>query len=204
MIDYYVVEPWKKYHSVLQKLGIETNNIFTEHTELKSKQFDFIVLCNVLHEIKVDEWEEILNKIIDSLKQNGCLIIIEAKTLKLGEKIEKCGYMLLGIEEIRKLFNLSSFSSMPIEKDKIICVSMQRSELTSISKHHIKTSIDLLIDNTFKKIKDIRQETNKSGKYQRGRETAFLSQQYINAKISQEIIEELIENMEKKKHKASV
>jgi hypothetical protein len=63
-------------HKELKDSGAE--EIFKDYTEIRNNYYDFILLCNVLHEIPLLEWENTLNKIIDALRFNGYIVIIEA------------------------------------------------------------------------------------------------------------------------------
>ena len=183
-INYSALEPEPEFHEKLKELG--ATNIFNTYEELPPNSFDFILLCNVLHEIPLDEWETNLNKIINSLKADGHLIIIEAKVLSKGEKIGQIGYLLLDIEELQKLFNLSSLpSSIKIEggKDSVTCVVINKSELSQISRTNIVNTLIALETNTLKKIEAMRNKNYASKElYLVGRRSAFLSQQHINAK----------------------
>ena len=68
-INYSALEPQTEFHPKLKDLGAK--NIYTTYNELPKNTFDFILLCNVLHEIPVDDWEDNLNKIISALNSNG-------------------------------------------------------------------------------------------------------------------------------------
>lgn len=189
-VNYSALEPEIEFHSKLQELGAA--NIYSSYKVLPQSTFDFILLCNVLHEIPLDEWETNLNKIINSLNIDGHLIIIEAKVLTKGEKIGQIGYLLLDIEEIQKLFNLSSLPcSLKIEegKDSITCVIINKSELTSVTRNDIVNTLIALEMNTLEKIEAMRKNEYKTKElYGVGRRTAFLSQQHINAKFAQKYI----------------
>jgi len=186
--NYCALEPNPDCHTDLKTLGV--SNVYTTHTELPRNSFDFVLLCNVLHEIPLKKWKDSLNAIIDSLKSNGYLIIIEAKVLSKGEKIGEVGYLLLGLEEIKQLFSLSS---LPLnikidENDKITCVAIEKSKLQfQIYDSYIKNALQTLEKNTLKEIEEIRskEDYNENELYAIGRKTAFLSQQHINAKIAQ-------------------
>lgn len=189
-ISYSALEPETEFHPKLTELGAA--NIYTTYNELPQNSFDFILLCNVLHEIPVDEWEQNLNKIISALKPNGHLIIIEAKVLTKGEKIGKIGYLLLDLEELQQLFKLSSLpSSIKVEggKNSITCAVINKSELTTITRDDIVNTLIALETNTFKKIESMRGTIYETKElYGVGRKTAFLSQQHINAKFAQQHI----------------
>ncbi|MCL2290751.1 MAG: AAA family ATPase [Bacteroidetes bacterium] len=195
-INYCALEIDEECHPELKELGI--SNIYTKYTELPSDSFDFILLCNVLHEIPVEEWKENINTIINSLKVDGYLIIIEAKILNKGEKVGNTGYLVLDKEEIQQLFNLSVLpTTICDEKDKITCVVLNKSDLKSISEENIQNALVALEKNTFDKIQKLREEERLKEKRsstkscEAGRKMAFYSQQHINAKIAQEYIKYL-------------
>jgi len=194
-IDYHALEPNKDFHPTLKEL--DASKIYTHHAELtEASVFDFVLLCNVLHEIPLEEWKKSLNAIIHSLKSDGHLIIAEAKYLSKGEKIGKIGHLLLDREEIKILFNLPSLPiliTVPGKEDaNMTCVAIQKSDLETISSENIKRAIEALEKNTLGKIENIREEDERSPRkvddsgrrYDIGRKTAFLSQQHINAKIA--------------------
>lgn len=187
-INYCALEPEEKYHSELQKLDV--TNIYTKHTKLPEDKFDFVLLCNVLHEVHLGIWKETLNAIIKSLKSDGYLIIIEPKVLNKGEKIDEIGYLLLGLEELKQLFNLNS---LPIdikitgkEDINIMCAVIEKTKLCTISDYYIKNALKALENRTFQEIEEIKKQNYDAEKrYAIGRKTAFLAQQHINAKIAQ-------------------
>jgi len=104
VIEYSALEPNTELHIDLAVKGV--SKIFSSYTELIERSFDFVVLCNVLHEIDINEWVPTLNRIIDTLKDDGNLIIIEAKSLRKGELIGSTGFLLLDDNELRVLFGL--------------------------------------------------------------------------------------------------
>jgi predicted ATPase len=134
-LKYYALELNLAYHSDLKNLGI--SKIYSNYNELSDNIFDFILLANVLHEIPITSWENIINKIIDSLKENGYLLIIEPKVLFKGEKIEDAGCIVLNEIAIQVLFELSyDISTFFNEenKEKITSVIIPKSELRKIDK----------------------------------------------------------------------
>jgi len=187
-ISYSALEPEREFHDKLKDLGAA--NIYTSYNELPQNTFDFILLCNVLHEIPIDEWEQNLNKVISALKPFGHLIVIEAKVLTKGEKIGKIGYLLLDLEELQQLFKLSSLpSSVKVEggKNSITCAVINKSQLSPITRDDILNTLIALEKNTFKKIESMRgTEYDVKELYGLGRKSAFLSQQHINAKFAQQ------------------
>ncbi len=187
-ISYSALEPEFSFHENLKTLGIK--EVFSSHEQLPSNHFDFIVLCNVLHEIPIHSWESAINSIIEALKSTGFLIIIEAKTLTKGEKIGNEGFILLDYKEIQTLFDLPDLpTSINIgsDKDLISCAVMGRNQLNGFKKENIMKTLKMLEKNTLDKIISLREnfdETqNKSTTI--GRTSAFLSQLHINSRIAQ-------------------
>ena len=183
-LNYCALEPNKDWHTDLKNLG--ATNIFSTYTKLPENNFDFILLCNVLHEIPLEDWEKNLNAIINSLKSDGYLIIIEAKYLTKGEKIGKIGYLLLDKEEIKELFGLSNLPTTITNEEKIIGIAIVKSELQFVSSARIRNALVTLEENTLKKIEKLREreDYNSQELCGVGRKMAFLSQQHINAKIA--------------------
>ncbi|MET3026342.1 AAA family ATPase [Flavobacterium sp. UW10123] len=186
-ISYSALEPDNNLHTQLKKIGV--NQIFKNHNELPKNSFDFILLCNVLHEIPIKDWMIVLNKIIQSLTQNGFLVIIEAKILTKGEKIGKEGFILLDIEELKSLFGLKTLPSeikISGKEETVTCALFPKNKLRQIKKVDIlKTLVDLE-KNTFEKIISLRNSAESDPvTIGLGRKNAFLSQLYINSKIAQ-------------------
>ena len=187
-VKYSALEPDKAFHAQLKELGAD--QVFENSSQLTQNTFDFILLCNVLHEIHITEWEETLNNIMNSLKINGYLIIIEAKILTKGEKIGKEGFLLLSPKELQTLFNLTKLPiNIPAKgKEHIIsCSVIHKSEMKQITKEQIEKTLQELEKNSFAKIIELRESVIESDRQSTsiGRKSAFLSQLYINSKIAQ-------------------
>jgi predicted ATPase len=104
-IKYAALEPDNNLHPFLLQTGVY--HILSSYKEIKSSSFDFIVLCNVFHEIKIDLMIDTINSIISGLTIDGFLMIIEASVLSKGEYIDEVGYLLFGPEEFKHLFDLN-------------------------------------------------------------------------------------------------
>lgn len=191
-INYEVLEPKTEFHENLISLGAKKT--YEKIDELPNVFFDIVVLCNVLHEIKLGEWINTLNKIISSIKSDGFLFIIEAKMLKKGEKIGTAGFLLLDYDELKILFNLSNDpSKLKIEdsESKIISTLISKKNLKEITLDSLGDCIEALAQNTLNKIETLRNKVDSVNKKQLtkelkssfGREAAFLSQQNINAQL---------------------
>jgi len=186
MVKYSALEPDEDFRSILTSKGIE--NLYSNYGDLDQEKFDFIVLCNVLHEIEIDLWVPILNKLISCLGDQGNLIIIEAKKLSKGEKIGAIGYLLLDEFEIQKLFALANRPATLIHKTEfknISCVLLPAKDLKPVSESDIMNAMRTLEINTLAKIEKIRNNADMSNHSISGRESAFLSQLHINSRLAQ-------------------
>ncbi|MEO6668304.1 MAG: AAA family ATPase [Ferruginibacter sp.] len=189
--EYCALEPNTSFHEKLSQKGIA--KIYSKYSELQNNYFDFIVLCNVLHEITIDEWIPTINKIIDSLTENGFLIILEAKILTKGEFIRKAGFLLLDEAEISKLFSLgTSLESIKLQTktENITCVVIEKQKLKPLTQNQLIETLDTLENNAYDKVKDLKakhpSDIEINNKY--GRQLAFLSQLYINARLAKEML----------------
>ena len=190
-LEYAALEPYSDNHSDLNQGGIKT--IFCDYSTLTSESFDFIVLCNVLHEIKISEWEITLNNIIRSLKANGYIILIEDQAMPTGEKIEEAGYLILDQQAIQNLFSMSELPSLVFPKgeksDRFLCALIKKESISAMNKESIKNALISLDLTTFKKIKAIKASTpDEKEKLAVGRKLAFYSQLCLNARHGLEIL----------------
>lgn len=164
---------------------------FTVFTDLKDadKDYDFIVMMNVLHELEPGEWVSLFHEFREHMSEDAELIIIEMEALRDGECPNETGYILLGEDELAALFSVPNFMDMSentsedTQKPKTEGFSLSRNELSQVSNQTVSAAVKGLELRTYQKIKDIR--SNKEGPVN-AREYAFLLQQYINAKLFNE------------------
>ena len=191
-ISYSALEPEVEFHPMLKKLGAK--KIYSSHLEIPPNTYNFIVLCNVLHEIDIKSWVETLNMIIKGLTEDGFLLIIEAKILSKGEMIGEIGYLVLDIEELKGLFGLSeiNFMTEKTNSNDIICAMLPKTNLKEIDNSNVLKSMRLLEENTLQKLEILRKtEVTVANQAKLGRQTAFFSQLYINSKFAQKYLESL-------------
>jgi hypothetical protein len=65
---------------------------------------------HVLHEIPPSEWLELFDNtslIGRSLKDSGCLVIVEDQRIPIGEKAHKFGFLVLDTEHLSILFSVT-------------------------------------------------------------------------------------------------
>lgn len=93
--------------------GSSEKRYFNSPTGLLStfdkQSFDFVVMCNVFHEIDPKEWLSLFSDegiILQLLKNDGFLLIVEDHQMPTGEKAYQKGFLVLDILQIKKLFNI--------------------------------------------------------------------------------------------------
>lgn len=165
--------------------------------ESQKGKMDIVLLFNVLHEIGVDEWKDELNLILSLLKEDGILVFSERKTLSIGEKpYGKSGYLLLGEDELRVLFENMQIDKLDMFEDKKDDQTRQQKDKTwgfaiskcsgkKITDNQIKLTLDKLEENTKKVIDSYLEQA--SGTF-KARDYAFYCQQYINVQHARKIM----------------
>lgn len=195
-IRYHIYDPYK----ISDEFTANTDwrgNAYRSEKEISSHEihFDMILLYNVLHEIGIDEWAKELGFIFNLLVKDGILVFGEREVLSIGEKpYGKSGYLVLGKEELSKLFPQSQIQEIVLPKKlkpvtRCFTVKKRTAHKGYPSEKNVKEAMQLLKDNTKDKIRN----RHKNGLGERGnsRKYAFYCQQYINAEEAIEILEEM-------------
>lgn len=184
------VPQWKDtvYHIVDQNPPSSAKEHFTVFTDLKDadKDYDCIVMMNVLHEIDPDAWVSLFHELGNHLAESGELLIVEVNALQNGECPNETGYMLLGEPELEILFgDGESFEDIPGSPNCSFAVGyyLDREDISEVNIETVKDGIKNLEARTYQEIKNIR--SNKENPVN-ARTYAFLLQQYINAKLFNE------------------
>jgi ABC-type cobalamin/Fe3+-siderophores transport system ATPase subunit/SAM-dependent methyltransferase len=164
------------------------------------QKFHVVVLMNVLHEIEGKQWEKTFREIDDVLFDDGLLIFLEVTSLSKGEQpYGQDGYLVLQDEQIKILFNDANIVNMkksPEEKSN--CWMITKKQVGSVTKNTINESINALCEISYdrlkiefqKRIECAHQNADEHSKIISARRYAFLSQQYLNALLTKEILNE--------------
>lgn len=113
------------------------------------------------------------------MSDKSYLLFVETSTLSKGELPNNTGYLVLGNNELQKLFCSGiEFPSIVIsENQKSICLIIRKNYLNNISQESVFDAISELEKNAYSKLIEERKSKIYSRKY------AFLTQLYLNAKI---------------------
>jgi ABC-type multidrug transport system ATPase subunit len=77
-------------------------------TRYHDGSFDIVVLTNVFHEIPPKQWSKVLHDIMQLLKPEGFLLIVEDQRLPHGERAHEYGFLLFDTLEFRRLFAIGA------------------------------------------------------------------------------------------------
>lgn len=154
--------------------------IYRSIDKIKDK-YDCVVMMNVLHEIEPKEWKSIFMEIHSLLNEGGYLLFVETAVLNKGEMPTKEGFLVLGFNELQTLFSsLTPLTTIKLkENQKSICVPIPKDLLKRVSQKTINDSIATLESQTYEKLIAERSKAS----FQTSRYYAFLTQQYLNAKL---------------------
>lgn len=181
-IKYNAFEPDKSNFELLSKVP-NLNKLYSTAEDIPVNDFDCIILCNVLHEINPDNWIDCLNRIKESLNDDGYLIIIEDRFLPKGETAHDYGYIILGSEETKTLLNSQSSIELKLNeenfKERIIFNAFQKDNINP-DNESLKESLYKLKNNAFNNIKKLKQEKKDLNQ---GRRLANETQLYINSQL---------------------
>lgn len=179
--DCYDIVP--KYNELL--ISKSATSVINDLNLIGSNTYDLIVLVNVLHEIPVQEWIIILNKLKLALNNNGFLAIIEDTKLPIGELPNENGFLLLDKEEFLILLGENTTFITPREeryKNRIICSLVNKEHMNIIDKETIIETLKKLKINSLNSIKGYRKQTENNIGI--GRLFALKSNLYLNSDLA--------------------
>ncbi|MDD5360599.1 MAG: AAA family ATPase [Ignavibacteria bacterium] len=183
LVDYAAVDQNKENINYLRKIGIQ--NSMKDIDLLIGFEFDIIIMMNVLHEVDINKWENIFKSMHNKLNDNGLLVILEDKFIPNGEMPNKIGFLILGLEELQKLFDLKELPSSIVSKsskyeDRLLCALISKNQIANVNRNTITSSIQCLKNNSFQKIDELRENKNIE-KIKKGHLSALYTQLYVNS-----------------------
>lgn len=172
-IKYEIYDPKPKYKG-------KKFSIYRSIDKIDGK-YDCVVMMNVLHEIEPKKWKSIFMEIYSLLNEGGYLLFVETAVLNKGEMPTKEGFLVLDSGELQILFSsVIPLTTIKIKKNqKSVCVPIPKELLKRVTRKTVNAAISSLESQTYEKLKAERNQAN----FKTSRYYAFLSQQYINAKL---------------------
>lgn len=189
-IEYEAFEPYPDCDFEYNK----SIKLYTECKMLPKNKYDIIILMNVLHEIPVDEWTDVLNNIGKCLAEDGRLVFIEVKNLTHGEQpYGNNGFLILNDDAVKKCFPRAE--KISFEENKSNAWIIDKSSLMSLTEQMVIDAITILQQTTKGKLEKAYNERIEIAKTKRkenieihARKYAFISQQYINSEFALELL----------------
>lgn len=162
-------------------------NVYKDLKDIEDR-YHCVVMMNFLHEVDPQEWGKLFYQLYGLMEERSYVIFVEVNRLSQGEMPNPQGFFILGREELEILFQCprSLAEIRHKEKQKSSCILIPRSNLLAVNQRTIYDAIIHLQDRVLNEIKKLRKmgntqkETIENGN---SRHYAFLSQQYINAKL---------------------
>lgn len=199
-LDFYGYDIFDTHKDICNKAFVNIygsceNRYFNESKDLMAKHdestFDFIVMCNVFHEIEPKDWLNLFNSITSLfklLKVDGYLLIIEDQFLAVGEKAHSKGFLVFDELEFKKLFKITStdkYLSTDYRKDgRLKSHHIPKNCITRIDTTSKKEALEILLQNSKDEIKSLRKVTDPT--FKTGKSHGFWSQQLANASLALE------------------
>jgi len=149
---------------------------------------DLVVLCNVLHEIPVEDWQRCFTGLFELMASDGKLILLEDQLPQIGELPHEKGYVILDELAVKELFNSSNaVTVLPSGLDgRLTAFAIDKAVLKQVTSLTIGKALDKVMRRAREQIRWIR-ETGKNGStYKLGRKHAHFTLLYANAQLALE------------------
>jgi ABC-type multidrug transport system ATPase subunit len=196
-MDYYGFDAYNTHkedcESLLNSIYGNGGRYFNKETDalacLHPGTFDFVVMCNTLHEIDPENWLDVFtsgNSLITLLKTDGYLLVVEDQFLAVGEKAHSKGFLVLDTLELKRLFDIKSapdIQTSDYRGDGRLKAHLIPAEhihkMTKATRDH---AIQTLADSAKKEIIELRKSSDIS--FKNGKLHSFWAQQLANASIA--------------------
>lgn len=198
-IDYFAYDPGSDdaaaCRAVLNECyGEERTRHFEEKSKLKTaldcQSIDAVVMCNVFHEIRPEEWFELFSPqdiLRTLLREDGYLLIVEDQLMPTGEKAHQKGFLVLDELNIKRLFAITE-SDRGYRVDqrndgRLKAHLIPAAYLARFTRDTMGAALEELKETAKEQVKRLRE---KDGTYRNGKLHALWTQQWVNAELALE------------------
>lgn len=205
LIEYFAYDPSRVYSEELKQRvsefhGSAEGRVFTDIGELTNATglgaFDVIVLCNVLHEIPVDQWLELFGekgRFLDLLKDGAHILLVEDTLLPIGESPHPGGFLVL---EGGPLFAFLKCKKKELVTDtsgsnaRLVAHLIPTEIARRPTRDALEKALELTVKGSGEAIRRLRSESMQASdpdgqaRYRAGREHAFHVHQFTNATLA--------------------
>ncbi|MFY0572571.1 AAA family ATPase [Archangium lansingense] len=153
-----------------------------------AEPMDLVVMCNVLHEIPVDDWQRCFLDIVDVLAEDGKLVILEDQLPPVGELPHANGYVILDELALQELFrSKDAVTALHKEPDaRLTAFAINKSTLRQVTPESIGRALGKVMRRAREEIRLIREVRGEERTYQLGRKHAHFTMLYANAQLAME------------------
>ncbi|MBV6514816.1 MAG: hypothetical protein HPKKFMNG_00447 [Planctomycetes bacterium] len=147
--------------------------------------FDFVVLCNVLHEIPPRQWPKTFESIHRVLKQGGQVIVVEDQYIPTGELPHDSGFILLAKTELELLLggNAQVLAQFLGKGERLSRFMFERESLVGISEVSVRAALKAVLERSEKRVREIRIQQG-GDPYKDGRLHMLHAMQLANATLA--------------------
>jgi SAM-dependent methyltransferase/ABC-type ATPase involved in cell division len=155
-------------------------------TVLDAERMDLAVMCNVLHEIPVGDWQHVFERIHDVLVDDGHLVILEDQTPSVGELPHADGYVILNEPALQHLFgSKDAVQRLSMEKDgRLTAFAVPRVFLKRVTPQTLGRALASVRRMAEERIRFIRDKHKDQRSFHDGRLHAHFALLYANALLT--------------------
>lgn len=147
---------------------------------------DIVVLCNVLHEVRVDRWLVMFNDISRVLSPLGSLIVMEDQTMRVGELPNAHGFVVLDAIELAALFGTTpgnGVRSLPSARaGRLTQVEVSAEFIKNANVERLRQALEGVCKRASDEVELLRADSAYT--FQMGQRHAYYSMLYMNAALA--------------------
>ena len=146
--------------------------------------FDLVLLCNVLHEVPLEEWRVVLESVHRCLKDEGEAIVMEDQLISVGELPHPKGFLVLDLYAMRALFRASREELPDVmagSGDRLSMIEIPRPVLGRFGELRWLEALRLVSERALREAEALRRAGDSS--WQAGRRHAFYAMLLLNARL---------------------
>lgn len=149
--------------------------------------FNLVILCNVLHEIKPENWLTVFRDIDALLAPDGILVVMEDLFPPVGELPNERGYLLLDEFGLGLLFgDPKGVKVLQKRENRLLAAEIPKPLVARVTKDTREKALQHLRDYAKEQVSRIRSEVMPSPSHRKGREHAHYSILFTNASLALE------------------
>lgn len=180
------IEDAERCKMIMEKYGSTQGNYFNDFELLRSEvagNAKYVLLVNVLHEIRPCEWETVFHNAKSLLCADGKLVIVELEELMTGEAPYEQGFLMITSNAATELFGKEHVKKHGYPGNKRLVKYVIDQE--GLNVKDVTSAIKIIKEDALgiiQKVKETVVEDRKS-RFHQGIKLAFWLHQYANASL---------------------